>query len=466
LKFTLEYTNYGLIEKTGALYDIYASGLDKDTVFETSSQTFDFNTNITIDQAIFPEQNFALPAATEITNVSATQKKYSYNKQSILGKTIWIQMGRKQYYHFKLLQKTEPTMQSNLGLQNEYQIVLPRDVDNAELYQKVYFDKIFPLPSRTEKDADGNLIAYFNVSSFESGEITVEGFVEVGLTQVKVNSENSGALSDLAAASVASYLKPAEFWEVSAPEIQAAASEIKKDTTNVYSLISDTFSYVTNKINYNEVKRFGLNERQGALATLKIGSGVCMEYSDLFLTLARAQGLPTRAVFGYGYDPKEGSSTQETHQWVESYIPKLDKWLDIDVTWGDSGKAAEGAYLNHFYTHIVTASPDALPEISVKSFGSSSNLSLPKYDINAVITIPQDSIYLSQEQILKKYPNTITSGISQLVLEIPLRIGAFFGNISNKDALSIALFTVGFALIIVPTVLVLRKRIDFGSKAA
>ncbi len=462
LSITLEYENYGLIEKTGALYDIYASGLDKSTKFENENQLFDYNTYISINEELFPAQNFILPVATEITNVSPTIKKYYYNKQSILGKTIWLQMGTKQFYHFKLVQKIEPTMKNNLGLQNEYTLVLPRDVDNAEIYQKVYFDKILPLPSRVETDSDGNIIAHFNVPSVDSGEITVEGYVEVGLTGVKVSEENSGNLSDYVAANTSQYLKAAEFWEVDSSEIQKVAATLKSENSNVYKLISNIFTFVTDKIDYNEIKRFGLNERQGALETLKNGSGVCMEYSDLYITLARAQGIPTRAVFGYGYDPKEGSDTQESHQWVASLLPGLNKWLDVDVTWGDSGNVAQGAYLNHFYTHMVTASPNALPEIAVKSFGSSSNLALPNYKITAETELPKDLVLLSQEGLLAKYPNTNVSGISQWVLEIPLRIGAFFGNYSNKDALSIALFTVGFALVIVPVVLLLRKRIDFG----
>ena len=55
-----------------------------------------------------------------------------------------------------------------------------------------------------------------------------------------------------------------------------------------------------------------------------------MEYSDLFLTLARAQGIPARAAFGYGYDARIGENQQDAHQWVQVYLPGMKEWLSID----------------------------------------------------------------------------------------------------------------------------------------
>ncbi len=460
LVILLEYQNFGLLEKAGMLYDIYIPGVPKDTEFELENQTIKLNTTVYINDAIFPEENFVLPKPSAETLLDNGYKKYFFDSETILGKTIWIQRGLKQFYQFKLTQKFTPTMGNDIGLRNEYALVLPRDVDNLEIYQKVYFDQIQPLPDWIEKDADGNLIAYFKIPSSLSGEIVVTGIVEVGITGDVLDEASSGSLADYDITALDYALGSAEYWEVDSLEIKKEASELLGNKTNVYQILDNTFDFVTDSIDYSDIKRLGINQRQGALRTLQNGSGVCMEYADLFLALARAQGIPTRAVFGYGFDPREESSSQQTHQWVTSYIPKLNKWYDLDVTWGDSGQVAEGGNLNHFYTHIVSSGPNALPDVSVNIFGTKDEVSLPQYEITAKSEEPNIVNMTTQEDLINNYPKLQAVSVSDAILQIPLKIGAYFSNIPNKDALSIVLFTLGFCLIIVPIVLLKRKYIS------
>lgn len=460
LVISLEYQNFGLLEKAGMLYDIYIPGVPKDTEFELENQTIKLNTTVYINDAIFPEENFVLPKPSAETLLDNGYKKYFFDSETILGKTIWIQRGLKQFYQFKLTQKFTPTMGNDIGLRNEYALVLPRDVDNLEIYQKVYFDQIQPLPDWIEKDTDGNLIAYFKIPSSLSGEIVVTGIVEVGVTGDVLDEASSGSLADYDITALDYALGSAEYWEVDSLEIKKEASELLGNKTNVYQILDNTFDFVTDSIDYSDIKRLGINQRQGALRTLQNGSGVCMEYADLFLALARAQGIPTRAVFGYGFDPREESSSQQTHQWVTSYIPKLNKWYDLDVTWGDSGQVAEGGNLNHFYTHIVSSGPNALPDVSVNIFGTKDEVSLPQYEITAKSEEPNIVNMTTQEELINNYPKSQAVSVSDAILQIPLKIGAYFSNIPNKDALSIVLFTLGFCLIIVPIVLLKRKYIS------
>lgn len=463
LIIAMEYQNVGLIENAGTIWDIYIPGVPEETEFEQENQSLRINTTVYINDKIFPEENFVLPNASSESILDSGYKKYFFDKDDILGKTIWIQRGTKQFYKFKLTQKVEPTMQNDLGLKNEYALVLPRDVNNVELYQKVYFDAIQPLPEWIEKDVDGNIIAHFKMPSSLLGEIIITGYVEVGVTGEKLSAETSGNIADIEPLLFENSLAGAEFWEVSNPDIQKVAMDLKANKTNILDILETTFGFVTDSIDYSDIKRLGINQRQGALETLRNGSGVCMEYADLFLTLARAQGIPTRAAFGYGFDPRETSDLQQTHQWVVSYIPQLDKWYDLDVTWGDSGQVAEGGSLNHFYTHIVSTGPNVLPDISVNIFGSKTEVELPKYEISAETSLPNDVKFESQDGLLQKYVKPESTAIVDGILQIPLKIGAYFGDISNRDAISIVLFTVGFCMIVVPIVLLKRKHIDAGS---
>jgi hypothetical protein len=375
-----------------------------------------------------------------------------------------LQFGKEQFYKFSITQKALPTMENNLGLINEYKIIIPRNIISAETSQKVFIDKMFPIPTKMEEDSEGNLFAYFNIASSQEEEIKIEGYVQVKLTGKQVTAENSGKISDYNQEYIKDYLGGAMFWEVNSSEIQAKAMELKGEETNVFNLINKTYNFVINEIDYSQVKRFGVNDRQGALETLWNGSGVCMEYSDLFLTLLRAQGIPARAVFGYGYDPLISNTSQEAHQWVQVLIPSTGEWLDVDVTWGESKDMATGGVLNHFYTHISKNNPEEHSEVVLSSFGITNNLELPKYNLSVISNLPTNGVFLSQEDLLKKYPFQETTSVVDYIMKLPQKINALFKNVENRDTLSVILLGVGLALILVPVSLSLRNKIYFGKK--
>jgi transglutaminase-like putative cysteine protease len=64
--------------------------------------------------------------------------------------------------------------------------------------------------------------------------------------------------------------------------------------------------------------------------------GVCQDYANLFICLARLLGLPARYVCGYVYTGNNsGSQTRSdaSHAWVQLYIPKIG-WRGFDPTNG------------------------------------------------------------------------------------------------------------------------------------
>ncbi len=75
---------------------------------------------------------------------------------------------------------------------------------------------------------------------------------------------------------------------------------------------------------------------KGALMALEVGKGDCTEYSDLFVAICRAKGIPARVVTGYTV--RSDVSTSK-HNWAEVYI-KGRGWVPIDPTAGDMGRAA------------------------------------------------------------------------------------------------------------------------------
>lgn len=66
------------------------------------------------------------------------------------------------------------------------------------------------------------------------------------------------------------------------------------------------------------------------------GRGVCQDFSNLFITLARLLGVPARYVCGYIWTGNGGRSrtrSDATHAWVQLYIPNIG-WKGFDPTNG------------------------------------------------------------------------------------------------------------------------------------
>ena len=438
ISFVFEYTHYGMAEQNGAVRDIFLNAFAKESIFSDSRNTTTYNSYIYIPKD-FPEENFFVPSGGE-KSVSGNYNRYSFTQAQLLEQYVWIQLGRKQYYKFNITQKVKASEVLNTGNQNRYEIVIPRSIGEAQVAQTIYYTKISPEPEWIKKDDQGNLLASFKLKSNFNGEIILEGYTEIVKPKENDLGLKAGAfgnLSQVDAVNMKEYLQSAEFWEVDDPSIQKQANALKGKETDIYTLVEKTYDFVVGEIDYSEVKRFGLNERQGAVKTLQGGSAVCMEYSDLFLTLMRAQGVPARAAFGYGYDPKLKANGQEGHQWVEVYAPALDKWVSVDVTWGENGPALIGGDMNHLYTHVAAASPDDPPGISSVGFGEL-DLDVASYDIQVLDAIPvsEKNNLLNTEDLLKKYPYTGENLGDNLFDMAQSKLEATYNNVTTGQQLS------------------------------
>lgn len=62
--------------------------------------------------------------------------------------------------------------------------------------------------------------------------------------------------------------------------------------------------------------------------------GVCQDFANLFICLARLLGIPARYVCGYVFSPQSNSlQSAASHAWVELYIPQVG-WKAFDPTNG------------------------------------------------------------------------------------------------------------------------------------
>ena len=88
-------------------------------------------------------------------------------------------------------------------------------------------------------------------------------------------------------------------------------------------------------------------------------AGVCQDFANLFITMARLLGIPARYVCGYIFTGNAGESragSDATHAWVQLYIPNIG-WKGFDPTNGVLPQTdhVRVAYGRHFRDATPTA---------------------------------------------------------------------------------------------------------------
>src|SRR5262249_14493416 len=85
--------------------------------------------------------------------------------------------------------------------------------------------------------------------------------------------------------------------------------------------------------------------------------GVCQDFANLFLCVARLLGVPARYVCGYlytGQDHKNPRLSEASHAWVQVYLPEVG-WRGFDPTNGVLTQT------DHIRVAVGRTYPDATP---------------------------------------------------------------------------------------------------------
>jgi len=241
---------------------------------------------------------------------------YSFNKDQLIGKSIIASFGEKQIFDFKLAYHLEND--ENKG--QYFEIAFPPDTP----FQKLYYEDISPPPENIYLDQDANWLASYLVEPD-----TILDIIAIGSAEIYSQPETEIKKQELD--DFIPYLKSLAFWETESPEIKQLANQLKT--------VRNIYDYVVNNLNYNYEIIEQVPPRMGALQALSNkDSVVCMEFTDLFVALSRAAGIPAREVNGYAHteNPKLRplSLTYDVlHSWPEYYDKKKKLWIGVDPTW-------------------------------------------------------------------------------------------------------------------------------------
>jgi len=212
----------------------------------------------------------------------------------------------------------------------DFVVLVPKTIPGRQNIVTVNYS---PTPSRVF-DENGNRYAAFvfnNPGKKEKVKISVKAeLFRYDLLTARKNRGSaltSGGQAGAEADEPGDYLAHEKYIEKDHREIRQVADGIEGETD--IDVVKGIYDYVLDNMEYSVLGR----KDWGAVKALELGKGDCTEYSDLFVTLCRAKGIPARVVSGYtaGFGPATTG-----HNWAEVYLNDYG-WVPFDPTAGDVG---------------------------------------------------------------------------------------------------------------------------------
>lgn len=243
--------------------------------------------------------------------------------------------GTHQAFNLTLRYNLENTT-SNPGLM---QIALPPDT----AYQTMVYNSLDPLPRSMKTDADGNWIATYQLPAQSTVTVLLNAQT---LLSLEPRSDFPTQIP------TADWTRAQPYWEITDSSIQQLAAQ--------YQSPERIFQYVVDTLNYDYDRINGGAERMGAaLALSQPNRALCQEFTDSFVAISRAAGIPARRLAGYAYTQNSVlrplSLVQDIlHAWPEYYDSQKNQWVQVDPTWQKTTGGND--YFNQFdLSHIVFA---------------------------------------------------------------------------------------------------------------
>jgi len=167
-------------------------------------------------------------------------------------------------------------------------------------------------------------------------------------------NEPWGRISDIPGDLQKKYGQSFTYWPVQSPAIRTVADEHWFSTDDLFTWVHDAYRYISTRIKYPENQ----DKRLGADQALLAGIGDCDEFTDLFVTLSRTRGIPSRRLTGYFI--RRVHAEAEPHAWAEILSPTLG-WIPVDIALHNIGSHT----MKYVIDKIEEFNP-ALPDYQVR----------------------------------------------------------------------------------------------------
>lgn len=217
------------------------------------------------------------------------------------------------------------------------QVALPPDTP----YQRMSYQRLEPKPQNIEIDEDGNWIATFYLGGNTAQTVEAEALAALSL-------EPSAFVHSPGPQSFSTQAQP--YWETGNASIRELAQQYTTPK-EIYDFVVDHLQYATPQT-IQDIKRVGAAQ---ALETPTLAA--CQEFSDLFVALARANGIPARVITGYAHTQNSALrplslGNDILHAWPEYWDEEAGRWKAVDPTWENTTGGVD--YFNQFDLNHIT----------------------------------------------------------------------------------------------------------------
>ncbi len=313
-------------------------------------------------EAIFPtmienQQSLLFNNIRAVLPETKNQKKITVAKpkpDEIKGRTIfWNNVTSKVVYAVfgeKQIYKTNIKYQVRNDKINTVYTYLTLPPDTS--YQKVIINNLTPTPAEVTIDEDGNYLAKYFIKPKHLLDVNLTAVIEtyplgrqemINLERKRFNNQKNYLLTNQG------------YWQIA----QVSGIDINPDLEYeqkakiIYDFVVNYLSYDFSRLENDALGRLGaLN----AVSNPK--KAVCTEYTDLFISLARRNGIYSREIQGYGYTDDQrfrplSILVDVLHTWPEYYDITKQRWIAVDPTWEDTSGIDYFSFLDH--NHIALA---------------------------------------------------------------------------------------------------------------
>ena len=323
---SLNYKTDDVAIKSGNIWNVYIPRIQ---IPETTTL---YNVKLSIPKS-FGDKIYLSPTPV-IEKSEDDFRVYYFTKETFKSTGIIAAFGEYQPMNFKLKYQ----IKNRSILPSIEKIALPSDIQG---YQNISYKSIDPKPKSTRVDEDGNIIAAYVLNPLKKMEIELTGTARLYGRQI--NPDFGRSISGIPDDLIKKYTLPKKYWEVDSPAVLEVADELKDENLNTTKNAQKVYNFIRDNITYDfDAVEQGLVERKGAEAAItQEGKWTCMEFSDLFITLTRAMGIPSREINGYAYTFDNNNKPlsinlnngESLHSWAEFYDPFYG-WVQVDPTWG------------------------------------------------------------------------------------------------------------------------------------
>lgn len=308
--FSVIFAESGFAVRTGEVWEISIPRLSPNENFRS------YKVSLSIP-ASFGSEAYISPKPKEVRKEEG-RVIYFFDKEDVEKTGVTAGFGAFQVFSFTLNYHLE----NPLAKSARVEIALPPDT----ALQRVYYQVVTPKSENIYLDADGNWLARYLLKPQERIDVEVKGAVQIFAGPRPFPRPSQETIQD--------NLKESAFWQVSDPKIKNLGESLGSPEA-IYNYVWQNLSYDYQRVRPNV-------ERLGALGALKApGSAICMEFTDLFIALARSNGIPSREINGYAYT--ENPEIQPLslvadvlHAWPEYWDALKGAWIPIDPTWAST----------------------------------------------------------------------------------------------------------------------------------